>query len=173
MEEGGHQQKIAVIQSAWSDGGAFRALAHFLWRHRSQVGSVEWTLPQSVPLEMLAQEPRIWREDVQMWMGRPVNVPKALEIKSAYQAVGTPFSFSLKDPVIPENNGSYFLEGNSVQFRKGDYSAPELGFSVFSAMILGGLSLEEGKAAGLVGEDFPGDKTYLSRLENICITKDF
>ena len=173
MEEGGTGQIISIIQSAWLDNHAFRGLIHYLWRHRSQVKSVLWTLPLSVPLEMLTREPRIPREDRQMWMGRPVNVPKALEMKSAYMPAAEPFAFSLKDPVIPENSGSYFLEGDAVRFREGDYSERELEFSVFSAMVMGGLSLEEGKAAGLVEEDFSADGTYLSRLKNICITRGF
>lgn len=173
MEEGEHAQKIRIIKSAWKDSVSFRALVHFLWRHRSQVGEIIWTLPPSVPLEMLMKEPRIHRDDIQFWMGRPVNVPKALQIKSAYTPVMEPFAFTLVDPSIPENSGSYRLEGKNVVQEKTDPSLPVLDFSAFSAMIMGGLSLEEAKLAGLVQEDFTGDSAYFSRLSNINITVGF
>ncbi|MBN2627760.1 MAG: GNAT family N-acetyltransferase [Spirochaetales bacterium] len=173
MEEGRDAQAINIIRAAWSGAWAFRALTHFLWRHRGQVGEVFWPLPLSVPLEMMTGEPRIYREDRQSWMGRPVNVAEALKIKSAYMPVRTPFSFSLSDPVIPENSGTYRLEGESVGFERDEFTAEELDFSVFSAMILGGLSLDEAKLAGRIGESFQGDPEYLSRLENIFITESF
>jgi predicted acetyltransferase len=173
MERGERAQKIRIIKSAWQNGASFRALVHFLWRHRNQVGEIIWDLPLSIPLEMLMKEPRIHRNDIQKWMGRPVHVLKALQIKSRYTPVKKPFAFTLEDPAIPENNGSYRLDGEDVVQEKTDLALPVLDFPTFSAMIMGGLSLEEAKLAGLVQEDFEGDSSYLSRLSNINITVGF
>lgn len=173
MERGERQQKIRIIKSAWTSPYAFRSLVHFLWRHRSQVGEVLWTLPPSVPLDLLFKEPRIHRDVTQMWMGRPINVIKALEIKSRSTPVETPFRFSLEDPVLPENSGTYQLEGEKVTKSKTDPSIPPLEFSVFSALVMGGSSLDEARMAGKVPEGFVGDGAYLARLGLIGITEGF
>ncbi len=133
---------IYIRYISWQDKEAFEDLLAFLYFHRDQCIEIEWTLPQSIPIELLFNEPRIEQKYVFSWMARPINVLKLIELKLKNTCINKSFNFSLKDDYIEENTGSYYIEDSKVT--KKEYTGEnDITVSDFSSMLFGAYTAEE------------------------------
>jgi hypothetical protein len=48
-------------------------------------------------------------------MIRPLDVEQILKYKAAHTPAQEKISFSIEDPILSENNGTYTIEGNEVK----------------------------------------------------------
>jgi predicted acetyltransferase len=164
---------LEVRKIAWADEAAFMALMYFLKKHRDQIREVKWQMPPSLPLALVTCEPRIqlWRSSD--WMARPLDLRALVALKAKANETELPIVFSVRDPELPENTGTYTIEGNDV--RKADYTGVhEMPLPILSTLLFGGWSLSDAKLAGRVSLDLPAEyESFFSRETKMFISEYF
>ena len=135
---------LSVEDLAWEGRTGLNALLGFLGRFSADYGTVRLFLPASLELLSVIQTPgayEITQTARQDYMIRAVNVQKLLEI--IRKPEGSRFVIRVeKDPLIPENNGTWAVSGNSAVPTE---ESPDLTVSVcaFAQLACGSVSLSE------------------------------
>ena len=165
--------RFELRRIAWAHVEAFKALMHILWVHRNQCQEITWTAPLNVPINWITMEPRIDHKYTFLWMARPLNLQKLLSMKAEKNPINGKFTFSVKDEIIPENSGTYTIEGNTV-VQESFQDKNTLTLDAFSSLLFGGISLKEALLAELVNYDFPAEaENFFSINRNIYISEWF
>ena len=135
---------LDVLDLAWDGREGLYAILGFLARFTADYGTIRMFLPASIELLSVIQSPRAYdirqtaRQD---YMIRAVNVRKLLEVLRKPE--GCAFVVRVEgDAQIPENNGTWEVQGNTVQATDRE---PDLTVSVqaIGQMAAGGVSLDE------------------------------
>ncbi len=167
------ETNLFLRRMAWDGPEAFRALLYFVWTHRNQCRKVLWWTARAVPVQLAVRELRLTRKDVFMWMGRPLDVPKVLELKFRRQPSDGRIAFSVEDPILPHNTGTYVIEGDRVT-QQGFSGENMLPFHLFSSLVFGGFGVEEAALAGLVPRDWAQEAAQAFPANpNIYLTEFF
>ena len=135
---------LDVLDLAWDGREGLYAILGFLARFTADYGTIRMFLPASVELLSVIQSPRAYdirqtaRQD---YMIRAVNVRKLLEVMRKPESC----AFTLRvegDAQIPENNGTWEVQGNTVQAADRE---PDLTVSIqaIGQMAAGCVSLDE------------------------------
>ena len=135
---------LDVLDLAWDGREGLYAILGFLARFTADYGTIRMFLPASVELLSVIQSPRAYdirqtaRQD---YMIRAVNVRKLLEVMRKPE--GCAFTVRVEgDAQIPENNGTWEVQGNTVQAADRE---PDLTISIqaIGQMAAGCVSLDE------------------------------
>jgi predicted acetyltransferase len=164
---------LLLRRMAWDGPEAFRALLHFIWTHRNQCRKVLWWTARTVPVHLAVRELRLTRKDVFMWMGRPLDVKTVLDMKFRRQPLDGRIEFSVEDPVLTHNTGTYVVEGDRVSQQRfsGENLLP---FHLFASLVFGGFGVEEAALAGLVSHDWAQEAAQAFPANpNIYVTEFF
>lgn len=163
---------LSISKIAWMDGNAFNGLFRFLWVHRSQVEEIHWNTTD-LPLDSIFKKPRDIIKKERTWMARPLYVKKLLEMKAKVHICFSKIVFSLEDDIIPENTGTYRIEGGEV-FQDEFNGENRIDMSVFSSLLFGELSLTDAKKIGLVPKSFAkGGEQFFRRNHEVFISELF
>ncbi|MBN2534640.1 MAG: GNAT family N-acetyltransferase [Spirochaetales bacterium] len=151
---GMHDSKFEIRKIAWIDKDGFQGLLRFFKVHRDQCRCIEWNMPGNIPLNIVCKSPRISQHLRYDFMIRPLDVVKILQLKANHTPATGNISFSIEDPLIVENNGTYIIEGNNVE--KIPYNGENrIPFPLFSSLTFGAISLQEAELTGLTGLSLP------------------
>lgn len=134
---------LAVWDMAFNGARGFEAILGFLSRFDLDYDRAELWMPSGVELLSLIRSRRqgeIRKRTLQNFMVRAVSVKRLLEV--LMKPEGVSFVLRIRDPIIPENDCAFRVEGDSV--RKTD-ELPDLSLSVgaFSQLAVGGIGLTE------------------------------
>ncbi|MBN2442446.1 MAG: GNAT family N-acetyltransferase [Spirochaetales bacterium] len=145
---------LEIKKAAWKDNAGFSGILHFCASHRDQCRQIEWKSPNNIPLHMLCKTPRISQNLLHDYMIRPLDVKKILQLKADFTPATEKITFSIEDEIIPENSGTYIIEGKEVTktvFNRKN----KLPFHIFSSLIFGAYSLKELELSGFTDTSFP------------------
>ena len=139
---GSYQSEIDISTLAWTDAAALPGIMGHLAAHRGQCAAIKGEFHSSVPMHLFTKEPRLPTGIIRSWMARPLNLEKILASKLKEQKDFSPVTFSIEDPVIPEESGTYTVSPGSVKKKAntGEHAVP---LSVFSSLLFGGMTPEE------------------------------
>jgi predicted acetyltransferase len=120
---------------------------NFICQHDSMVSTVKWKSYDGDPLTLLLPNPRVQTDIHPYFMGRIVNIERFLEKYPFFIQGDKPLILHVSDPVCNWNNGTYFLEGETIkvfQKEKGTCNnSPRKGLSmdigILTAVLLGHL----------------------------------
>ena len=134
---------LAVWDLAYEGRRGFEAILGFLARFSLDYDLAELWMPSGVELFSLIRSPRqeeIKKRTRQNFMVRAVNVRRLLSLLK--KPDGSSFVLRIRDPLIPENNGTFRVEGREVSETDG---APdmELSAAAFSQLAVGAAGLPE------------------------------
>ncbi len=151
-----HASELVLETLRWTAPEGLRDLMAHLASHRGQCEKISGDIPQSVPFHLFCSEPRLETSVIRSWMARPLDVRAILEAKLADGASGDralvdePFTFSVEDPMLPQETASYTVSPDGVQKKDHDGTNP-LALPVLSGLLFGGYSAREAVDAGLCG----------------------
>lgn len=165
--------KLKIRKIAWKDKEGFQGLLHFLKSHRDQNRSIEWNMPGNIPIHIVCKNPRISQVLRYDYMVRPLDVEKVLKLKADHTPATEKISFTLSDPVIAENNGTYIIERNKVD--KIPYNGENIiPFHLFSSLTFGAFSLKDAELTGLTDLSFPLTAySFFQKCSNIYLSEMF
>lgn len=168
------QEVLTLYKSTWTDPESFQAIFSFLSRFRSQVSRIRIRLPGTIPVRFLMKDAHISRTGSALWMGRPLDFARVLQTKLDYQGAGPSFAFSIEDPVLEENTGTYRVTEGRVHKESG-LTAQILPFHLASSLMLGGTSLRSLVDAGILADTGFSPEMYESfyRDEDIFVSEMF
>ena len=134
-----HEDKLMEIVDLAFDGvTGLRMLFGFLARMSADYHTVRMRLPGDVRLhQLLAVPPRLGVNSTRM--ARVVNVPEALRL--AKKPAGLRAVMAVKDDVLPENDGTFLVEGDKVT-RTQEEADLAVDVRALAPMLLGSLPLE-------------------------------
>ena len=134
-----HEDKLMEIVDLAFDGvTGLRMLFGFLARMSADYHTVRMRLPGDVRLhQLLAVPPRLGVNSTRM--ARVVNVPEALRL--AKKPAGLRAVIAVKDDVLPENDGTFLVEGDKVT-RTQEEADLAVDVRALAPMLLGSLPLE-------------------------------
>lgn len=151
-----HASELVLETLRWTTPEGLRDLMAHLASHRGQCEKISGDIPQSVPFHLFCAEPRLETSVIRSWMARPLDLKAILEAKLADGASGDralvdePFTFSVEDPMLPQETASYTVSPDGVQKKDHDGTNP-LALPVLSGLLFGGYSATEAVDAGLCG----------------------
>ncbi len=168
------QEILTLYKTVWTDAESFQAVFFFLSRFRSQVSRIRIRLPEDIPVRLLMKDAHINRTGSAIWMGRPLDVARVLQAKLDYEGNAPSFAFSLEDPVLAENTGTYRVIDGRVH-REAGVTAPVIPFHLASSLMLGGTSLRALVDAGILADTGFAPEMYASftRYEDIFVSEMF
>ncbi|WP_299086914.1 GNAT family N-acetyltransferase [uncultured Metabacillus sp.] len=100
---------------------------NFICQHDSMVSSVKWKTHEEDRMTLFIPNPRVKTEIHPYFMGRIVNIIRFFEKYPFYIQGEDPLILHLSDPICTWNNGTFFLQGNSIktfQKEKGSCTNP-------------------------------------------------
>jgi predicted acetyltransferase len=171
------QRIMDVWDVVWRGLETMDSILEFLRAHRDQVNEVRLTLPKVFPFPLMTKSKR---------MLGPVQGLSRLDVPSlqtgssfAGQALvqnrlpGGQWAFSVKDPIIESNTGTYHFQNGKLSFQK-SFSEQEIPISAISSLLLGAVDFKQAKWADLIPGDFPEPDGELFPLKpNIYLGKAF
>lgn len=168
------KEVLTVYKAVWTDAESFRAVFSLLSRFRSQVSRIRMSLPGTIPVRLLMKDAHIGQTGSSIWMGRPLDVSRVLQAKLDYEGTSPSFTFSLEDPVLEENTGTYRVQEGRVQ-RESGLTAPVIPFHLASSLMLGGTSLRSLVEAGILADRGYSPEMYASfaRYEDVFVSEMF
>ncbi|MBD1924258.1 GNAT family N-acetyltransferase [Microcoleus sp. FACHB-831] len=89
---------------------AANTLWTFLAGHRSQIKKMRWRSSPVDPLTLLLPEQTANIRNLERWMLRVIDVPKALEKRGYPLGIETELHLQVEDELLPENNGKFVLK---------------------------------------------------------------
>ena len=134
---------LAVWDLAYDGRIGFEAILGFLARFSLDYDRIELWTPSGVELLSLIRSPRqkeIKKRTLQNFMVRAVNVQRILE--ALKKPADAPFVLRVRDPLIPENDGTFRAEGSVVR-KTEETPDMELSVAAFSQLAVGGTGLSE------------------------------
>ena len=134
---------LAVWDMAFDGARGFEAVLGFLSRFDLDYDRAELWMPSGVELLSLIRSRRqgeIRKRTLQNFMVRAVSAKRLLEVLK--KPAGASFVLRIRDPLIPENDGVFRVDGDTV--RETD-ELPDLSLSAaaFSQLAVGGIGLNE------------------------------
>ncbi|KKI93766.1 hypothetical protein WQ54_01565 [Bacillus sp. SA1-12] len=96
---------------------------NFICQHDSMVSTVKWKTHEEDRLTLFIPNPRVKTEIHPYFMGRIVNVMRFLQKYPFYIQGENPLILHLSDPVCTWNNGTFFLQGDSIKSFQKDNGA--------------------------------------------------
>ena len=142
QKTGEYTQELTVDRLAWRTPGGFRTLMWLLWTHRNQCAQIRIRRPDDRELTFGMREPRIERRVGYYWMARALDVPALIGARAEISGFDGKTTFSLRDPCIEGNTGTYTVTGGTVSGSPFD-PVLEIPFPVFSSLLFGRLSIPE------------------------------
>jgi predicted acetyltransferase len=165
--------QLEIRKIAWTDSIAFLSLMSFVKKHRDQIKEVKFLSPQNLPLHLVMKEPRVQATVSSDFMARPLDISRVLALKVTRNAAARRVVFSIEDPDLPHNTGTYEIEGDQVR-KKACTGENPIRLPVFSSLVFGGYSLREAKLAGRIDPDFPDAlSNFFARDPDIFISEHF
>jgi predicted acetyltransferase len=168
-----HESEIIINKTAWKDNEGFRGILNFLKTHRDQCQHIEWNVPRNIPFHILCKNPRISQKLLHDFMIRPLDVEKILALKADYTPAIEKITFSIEDPVIPGNSGTYIIEDKEVK-KIPLTDENTLPFHIFSSLVVGAISLKEAELIGLNNISLPVTAySFFQKNKNTYISECF
>lgn len=171
IEYGDGGPTMTIVKAAWVSPNGLSAIFNYLWSHRGQIFVIKWSLPSTVPVKFFMTEPRIDMHGYSDRMGRPLDVVQTLQAKLDMMKFDKKVTFSIIDPVIEENTGTYKINGTKIEKIQLN-NKNLLEFHYFSSLMLGGVNYDELYLAGLIPEIENGEHLF-TRDYSIHITETF
>lgn len=157
----GEKEVLTLYKVVWTDPESFQAVFSLLSRFRSQISRIRMRLPGTVPVRFLMKDAHISRTGNAIWMGRPLDIARILQAKLDYEGNSPSFEFSLEDPVLEENTGTYRVTAGRVHKESG-LTAQIIPFHLASSLMLGGTSLRSLVDAGILADTGFSPEMYKS-----------
>jgi len=172
IEIGSFSKNMQIERFGYLDAEAFQALLAFIRSHRGQCAEVTMPVPDNVPLRHIFQEPRVKVEPHANWMGRPLDVEAVLRLRLAFEPCEREIAFSVEDPILDQNTGTYTLQGTTVMksAHSGRQAVP---FAVFSSLLFHAMTFEQAYYAGKIGWHDEAAAHYFSRKGAIYVSAEF
>ncbi|MCG8570073.1 MAG: GNAT family N-acetyltransferase [Spirochaetes bacterium] len=165
--------KLEITRMAWKTPDGFLSLLKFIKSHRDQCSQVEWNTSPAIPFSCFMKEKRPMIQINNNWMARPLNLREILELKLQNNNNKGKIVFSVQDPQIFENSGTYTIEnGKVIKVPFKDINV--IPFSLFSSLLFGYLSLDEALTHGLIKGEYEQDaKNFFTKDYSIYVTENF
>ncbi len=168
----GFPKKMQILRMAFLDTGSFQALFAFIRSHRNNCSDVTMSVPANLELRQLFQEPRIKIETISNWMARPLNVEAVLRLRLANDPCAHDIEFSVNDPLISKNTGTYKLHNTEVT-KTGHSEQNPIPFAVFSSLLFGAVTFSEAYLSGRIEWYDEATAGYFSKKQNIYLSATF
>lgn len=138
----------------WLDAGAARSLLGLAASHRALATDLTWTGPVEDPLALFLDEQDLSAQWSMLWMARLIHVRKALEARGYPSSLQAAVEFSLEDPVLEANTGSYRLEVEDGHGRveKIERASTKMDVGALSALYTGWLPPRDAQRSGRLVE---------------------
>ncbi|WP_028974654.1 GNAT family N-acetyltransferase [Spirochaeta cellobiosiphila] len=131
---------LKLHKASWTGQDGWSGLVDFLGRHRDQCESIEWIDSGYSPIIHELKEPRADWKQFGSWMARPLDVRDILESYIQYYQFKGNLSFSLQDPVLKQNTGTYIISKGTLDFKPEELKAYEMTLSRFSSLLFGSIT---------------------------------
>lgn len=168
----GFSKKMHIGRFGFLDAEAMQALLAFIRSHRNQCCEVTLVVPGSLELRQAFQEPRVKVETISNWMARPLDVEAILRLRLGQYPCEQEISFSLHDPLLEKNTGTYRLHGTEVLKTEHSDTNP-LPFPVFSSLLFSAYTFEQVYHAGRVDWFHEEIAAYFSKQGNNYVSAYF
>jgi predicted acetyltransferase len=137
------QRIMDVWDVVWRGLETMDSILEFLRAHRDQVHEVRLTLPKVFPFPLMTKSKRMLGpvRGYHDWMFRVFKLEALLKDKHwPNQASRGKWAFSVKDPIIESNTGTYSFSDGKLSFQK-SLSEQEIPISAISSLLLGAVDL--------------------------------
>ncbi len=172
IEDGPYTKIMRVERFGYMDVETFQALLALIRSHRNQCHELIILVPGNVPLRPVFQEPRVKVETSADWMARPLDVETVLRMRLAVDPCDRNIAFSLKDPILPQNTGTYTLQGTTVT--KSAHNGQQLlSFPIFSSLLFNTITFEQACYAGKIDWHDETVAEYFSKKGDIYVSAGF
>lgn len=172
IETGAFSKNMRVERFGYLDVEAFQALLGFIRAHRDQCEEVTMLVPDNVGLRPVFQEPRVKMEPDASWMARPLDVEAVLRLRLALDPCEQKVTFSVEDPILAQNTGTYTLQGTDVT-KTTHTGQDSLSFAVFSSLLFNAITFEQAYYAGKIDWQNEEVAEYFSKKGNIYVSAAF
>lgn len=172
LPETNFSRKLQIARFGFLDREAFQAGLAFIRSHRNQCSEVVLSVPDSLRLCQVFQEPRVKTEVFANWMVRPLDVEAVLRLRLACDPVEHPIALTVTDPLLAQNTGTYHLQGTQVVKTEptGEHPLP---FEVFSALLFQAITFDQAAYAGKIDWQDRDIAAYFSKLGDIYLSNFF
>lgn len=166
-------KKMYITRFGFLDADALQTLLAFIRSHRNQCSEITLVVPDNVELRQVFQEPRVKVEAISNWMARPLDVEAVLRLRLKEYPCEHDITFSIHDPLIEKNTGTYRLHGTTVEKTAYTDDNNPLPFGVFSSLLFNAFTFEQAYYTGKV-DWYQGEMaTYFSKKGNIYLSAYF
>jgi predicted acetyltransferase len=166
---------IDVWDVVWRGLETMDSILEFLRAHRDQVHEIRLTLPKVFPFPLMTKSKRMLGpvQGYHDWMFRVLKLETLLQDKQVQTNFQGQWAFSVKDPILESNTGTYSFSDGKLSFQK-SLSEQEIPISAISSLLLGAVDFKQAKWADLIPGDFPEPDGELFPLKpNIYLGKAF
>ena len=168
----GFSKKMNITRFSFLDVDSLQALFAFIKSHRNNCEEVMLSVPDDLELRQMFLEPRVKNENISNWMGRPLNIEAILELRLKNYPSEKEIIFSIDDPVIEKNSGTYRINGN--QFTKETYKdLNTISVNTFSSLIFNSVIFDEAYSAGRIKWYDKSAAEYFSEKRPVYLSETF
>ncbi|MFC0274959.1 enhanced intracellular survival protein Eis [Metabacillus herbersteinensis] len=167
-----NDRKLTVYEIVTLNEEAKRGFWNFVCQHDSMVDEVKWITYEKDFFSFYLANPRVKTEIHPYFMARIIDVESFLSLYPFQPSDNEPLILHVYDPVASWNNGTYFIENNSVKSfkntEKGTCVHPpkkglQIEIGILTALLLGYKKPSFLYKAGMI----KGDLNDIARLEKI------